>query len=101
MKLRITPAQDVALSLLPCAHWGPRDPHRFRAYHEAIKLSNLPAQKKVHRTDRKETVAERFTLYLVRHSPKYMGRFIRSAVEQKAAQKATPTRAAADPFPCQ
>ncbi|KAH6924039.1 hypothetical protein HPB50_010832 [Hyalomma asiaticum] len=68
---------DVNLSLLPCAHWGPREAIYFRAYHEAIKHSDLPAQKKVHKTDRKETVAERFTLYLVHHSPKYMGRFIK------------------------
>ncbi|XP_040359588.1 sodium- and chloride-dependent GABA transporter ine-like [Ixodes scapularis] len=95
---------DVELSLLPCAHWGPREPQQFRAYHDAMKTSSLPAQKKVHRTDRKETVAERFTLYLVRHSPKYMGRFIRPATtdhktaETAAAQDlAHPRRS---PFPC-
>ncbi|XP_077529574.1 sodium-dependent proline transporter-like [Haemaphysalis longicornis] len=91
---------DVELSQLPCAHWGPREAIYFRAYHEAIKHSDLPAQKKVHRTDRKETVAEKFTLYLVRHSPKYMGRFIR------AAAQATPPSArlfarVREPFPCE
>ncbi|KAH9379605.1 hypothetical protein HPB48_020294 [Haemaphysalis longicornis] len=84
----------------PCAHWGPREAIYFRAYHEAIKHSDLPAQKTVHRTDRKETVAEKFTLYLVRHSPKYMGRFIR------AAAQATPPSArlfarVREPFPCE
>lgn len=90
---------DVNLSLLPCAHWGPREALYFRAYHEAIKHSDLPAQKKVHKTDRKETVAERFTLYLVRHSPKYMGRFIKGATTAPA--RILFTRRVRDPFPCE
>ncbi|XP_050046584.1 sodium-dependent nutrient amino acid transporter 1-like [Dermacentor andersoni] len=90
---------DVNLSLLPCAHWGPREALYFRAYHEAIKHSDLPAQKKVHKTDRKETVAERFTLYLVRHSPKYMGRFIKGTTTSPA--KILFTRRVRDPFPCE
>ncbi|XP_065284296.1 sodium-dependent nutrient amino acid transporter 1-like isoform X3 [Dermacentor albipictus] len=89
---------DVNLSLLPCAHWGPREALYFRAYHEAIKHSDLPAQKKVHKTDRKETVAERFTLYLVRHSPKYMGRFIKGTTPSPA--QILFTRRVRDPFPC-
>lgn len=90
---------DVNLSLLPCAHWGPREAIYFRAYHEAIKHSDLPAQKKVHKTDRKETVAERFTLYLVHHSPKYMGRFIKRVTNVPG--KVVPTRRMRDPFPCE
>lgn len=91
---------DVALSQLPCAHWGPREPQQFRAYHEAIKRSDLPAQKKVYRTDRKETVAERFTLYLVHHSPKYMGRFIHVR-RPDATQPPKEARPYRDVYPCE
>ncbi|XP_064481017.1 sodium-dependent dopamine transporter-like isoform X2 [Ornithodoros turicata] len=91
---------DVTMSLLPCSHWGPREPQQFRAYHEALKNSDLAAQKRVYRTDRKETVAERFTLYLVHHSPKYMGRFIKKRGETvQEAPKVV--RAQPNYFPCE